>query len=87
MPLPVTIDPLECKNMIRRLNGTNNKIMNNLHYNKIFTLLEDYYFQELLERFQTPYTVYELSKMYTGTFTFEPADEEWKYDPNRKPLL
>ena len=38
MPLPVTLDPLECKNNIRHLNGTNNKILNNLHYNKIFTL-------------------------------------------------
>ena len=38
MPVTVTLDPLEYKNMIRHLNGTNNKIMNNLNYNKIFTL-------------------------------------------------
>ena len=30
--LPVTLDPLECKNIIRHLNGTNDKILNNLHY-------------------------------------------------------
>ena len=42
LPLPVTFDPLECKNIIRHLNGTNNKILNNLHYNKTFTLLEDH---------------------------------------------
>ena len=35
LPLPVTLDPLECKNFIRHLNGTNNKILNNLHYNKL----------------------------------------------------
>ena len=34
LPLPVTLDPLECKNIIRHLNGTNDKILNNLHYNK-----------------------------------------------------
>ena len=34
IPLPVTLDPLECKNIIRHLNGTNDKILNNLHYNK-----------------------------------------------------
>ena len=45
LPLPVTLDPLECKNIIRQLNGTNNNILNNLHYNKTFTLLEDHYFQ------------------------------------------
>ena len=49
LPLPVTLDPLECKNIIRLLNGTNDKILNNLHYNKTFTFLEDHYFQERLE--------------------------------------
>ena len=34
LPLPVTLDPVECKNIIRHLNGTNDKILNNLHYNK-----------------------------------------------------
>ena len=59
MPFPVSLDPLECKNVIRHLIGTNNKILNNLHYNKTFTLLEDLYFQERLEQFQTPFTVYQ----------------------------
>ena len=35
LPLPVTLDPLECKNIFRHLNGTINKILNNLHYNKL----------------------------------------------------
>ena len=42
LPLPVTLDPVECKNIIRHLNGTNDKILNNLHYNKTFTLLEEH---------------------------------------------
>ena len=63
LPLPVTLDPVECKNIIRHLNGTNDKILNNLHYNKTFTLLEDNYFQERLEQYQTPFTVYQLNKM------------------------
>ena len=58
LPPPVTLDPLEFKNIIRHLNGTNNKILNTLHYNKTFTLLEDHYFQERLEQYQTPFTVY-----------------------------
>ena len=45
MPLPVTLHPLECKNVIRHLNGTNNKILKNFFYVKAFTLLEDHYFQ------------------------------------------
>ena len=83
--LPVTLDPLECKNIIRHLNGTNNKILNNLHYNKIFTLLEDHYFHERLEQYQTPFTVYQLNKMYTGTFTFMPADKNCIFDPTQNP--
>ena len=49
MPLPVTLDPPESKNIVSSLNGTNNKILNNLHYNKTFTLLEDHNFQEQLK--------------------------------------
>ena len=85
LPLPVTLDPLECKNIIRHLNGTNDKILNNLHYNKTFTLLEDHYFQERLEQYQTLFTVYRLNKMYTGTFTFMSADKNWIYDPTQNP--
>ena len=55
LPLPVILDPVECKNIIRHLNGTNDKILNNLHYKKTFTLLEDHYFQERLEQYQTPF--------------------------------
>ena len=51
LPLPVTLDPLECLNIIRHLNGTNDKILNNLLYNKTFLLLEDHYFQERLEQY------------------------------------
>ena len=85
LPLPVTLDPLECKNIIRHLIGTNDKILNNLYYNKTFTLLEDHYFQERLEQYQTPFTVHQLNKMYTGTFTFMPADKNWIYDPTQNP--
>ena len=83
MPLPVTLDPIECRNIIRHLNGKNNETLNNLRYNKAFTLLEDHYFDQRLDSFQTPFTVYQLNKMYTGTFTFMPADKNWIYDPNK----
>ena len=55
--------------LIRHLNGTDNKILNNFNYNKTFTLLEDHYSQEKLERFQTLFTVYQFNKVYTGAFT------------------
>ena len=76
LPFPVTLDPLECKNNIRHPNGTNNRILKNLHYNKNFTFLEDHYIQERLEQYQTPFTVYLMNKIkYTGTFTLMSADK------------
>ena len=77
LPLHVTLDPLECKNIIRHPNGINDKILNNLHCNRTFTLLEDHYFQERIEQYQTLFTVYQLNKMFTGTVTFMPADKNW----------
>ena len=85
LPLSVTLDTLERKNNIRHLNGTINKILNNLYYNRTFTLLEDHYFHERLEHYQTLFTVYQLMKRYTGIFTFIPADKNWIYDPNKNP--
>ena len=40
-----------------------------------------------MEQFPTPFTVYILNKMYTGTFTFmpTPADKDWIFDPNKNP--
>ena len=71
----ITLDPLECKNLIRHRYGTDNKILNNLNYSKTFTLLEDQFFEEQLERFRTPFTVYQFNKMYRGTFIYMPADK------------
>ena len=85
LPFPVTLDRLECTNIFRHLTGTNNKILNNLHNKETFTLLEDHYFQARLEQYQTPFTVYQLNIMYTGIFTFMPADKKWIYDPTHNP--
>ena len=70
MALPVTLDPLECKILIiKHLNGTNNKTLEKLLYNKTFTLL-DHCFRGRLEQKQTLFTVHQINKMYTGTSPF-----------------
>ena len=81
LPLSITLNPLERKSLVSHLNGTNNKILNNFNYNRTFTLLEDHYFQEKLEQYQTPFTVYNFNTKYTGTFTYMPANKTWIYDP------
>ena len=86
LPLHITLDPLECKNLIRHLNVTNNTILNNFNCNRTFTLSEDYYFQAKLEQNQTRFTVYTFNTMYTDTFTYIPADKSWIYDPKTNPF-
>ena len=49
------------------------------------TLLEDHSLQQRLEQYQILFTVYQLNKIYTGTFTFMPADRDWIYDPSSSP--
>ena len=72
-PLPVTLDPLECKNLLRHLNDTHNKILNKFIHNKTLTLLEDHFYQEQLEQLQTPFILYKFNKLHTSTFVFMPA--------------
>ena len=60
--------------------------MNNFNYNRTFTLLEDQYFQEKLEQYQTPFTVYNFNTLYTGTFTYMSEDKTWIYDPKNSPF-
>ena len=88
LPLPITLDPIECKILIRHPNGTNNKILNNFHYNHTFTLLEDHYSMKNLnlEQYQTPFTVYNFKTMYTGLFTLMPGDKLWIYVPKNNPF-
>ena len=86
LPFRITLDPLECKNLIKHLNGTNNKTLHNFNYNRIFTLLEDHYFQEKLEQYQTLSTVYNFNTMYTGIFIYMPADKTWIHDPKNNPF-
>ena len=52
------------------------ELLNNILYNKTFTLLE---------QSQTPFTVYQLNKLYTATFTFMPADKNLIHDPTQNP--
>ena len=83
---PITLDPLVCKNLIKYPFGTNKKRSNNFSFNRTFEFLEDHYFQESLEQFQTPFTVYKFNKMHTGTFTYTPVDKNWVYDPLKNPF-
>ena len=86
IPLPVTLDPLECKNIFRHLNFTNNKILNNIHYNKTFTCLEDHYFQERSEQNQTPLCIPIEQNVHRYLYIYA-RRQKLDIRPNAKPLL
>ena len=83
---PVILHPLECKNLIRHLNVTNDKIiLNNLHNSNKFTRLEDLKCKEKFERFQNPFTVHKFIKCNTGTFNCMPSVRKRIYGPLKNP--
>ena len=67
---PIILDPNECKNRIRFLNGTDNAELNQFHYNTSFTFFDDPSFQQRLETVQPPFKT-EVFNTYTyGIFTY-----------------
>ena len=52
MPLPVTLESLESKNIVRHLNVTNNKRINNLHYKKLLHFQKIITFKNVLNNFR-----------------------------------
>ena len=85
MPLPVTFDPLECKNSIRHLNGKNTKILNNLQQNKFLHFWKTIISKNVYNNSKLLLQYFQLNKVHTGTFTFMPADKNGIYDPNKNP--
>ena len=65
------LDPIECKNMIRYLNATDSEELNNYNIQSSFSLFDDSYYQNTIERIQTPFRVKKLNTWRIGTFLFD----------------
>ena len=70
MTIPKELDPTECKNIIRFLNGTDSPELNQYSYNGFFTYFTDQpiSFQAEIERKQNPFTVTKLNTVHRGVF-------------------
>ena len=74
MTIPKELDPNECKNIIRFLNGTDSPELNQYSYNSSFTYFTNLpiSFQAEIERKQNPFTVTKLNTEHRGVFTYQP---------------
>ena len=61
LELPKILDPIECKIMIRCLNATDSKELNNYNIQSSFSLFDDSNYQNKIERIQTPFRVKKLN--------------------------
>ena len=76
------IDPIEFKNLIRYLNGTNSPELNSYDYPTVLTFFDDLSFQRIIEQYQKPFTVKKLNTLTTGIFTYVVVDKDWVYKKN-----
>ena len=71
------MNPNECKNNIRNLNGTDSAKLNQFFYNASLTYSDRLSFQVEIEKRQWPFTVTKKNTVYTGLFTYQPMKYEW----------
>ena len=83
LELPKIIDPIECKNLIRYLNGTNSPELNNYNYFQVLTFFDDVSFQRKIEQHPTPFKVKKLNTLATGIFTYDVSDKNWMTSRSR----
>ena len=77
LELPKTLDPIECKNMMRYLNATDSEELNNYNIQSSFSLFSDSNYQKRIERVQNPFRVKQLNTWHIGTFVFDENYPDW----------
>ena len=61
LELPKTLDPIECKNLIRYLKATDSMELNNNNIQSSFSFFDDSDYQHRVERLQQPFRVEKLN--------------------------
>ena len=75
--LPKRLDPIECKNMIRYLNATDSKELNNYNIQISFSIFDDSDYQNKIEQVQQPIRVKILNAWHIGTFVYVEHYADW----------
>ena len=71
------MEPIDCKVVIRNLNGTDSTELNQYSYNDSVTHSDRLSFQVQIEKNQTPFTVTNLYTVHTGVFNYQPKNYDW----------
>ena len=77
LELPKILDPIECKNMIRYLNATDSKELNNYNIESSFLFFDDSDYQNKIEQVQQPFRVRRLNAWHIGKFVFDEHYPDW----------
>ena len=75
LELPEIIDPIECKNLIRYLNGTNSPELSSYDYPSVLIFFENVSFQSILEQYQAAFTGKKLNTLKTRIFTYDVSNK------------
>ena len=70
MERPRTLDPTECKQIIRHLNGTDKPQCNEFDYSTAFTFFDDIQSQRLLETKQPLFRITKLTTFHYGAIAW-----------------
>ena len=78
MPAPKQLDPIECKNIIRNLIGTDNPDLKKKQFdNGSFTCFDRLSFQVQIGERPNPFTVTKLKIVLNGVFTLQLIIYDW----------
>ena len=76
MPYIRELVPIESKNFVRNLNGTDNAELNQYSQNGSFTYFDRLSFQVQINKKQTSFTVTKLNTLHTGVFTYRQKNSD-----------
>ena len=77
LELPKTVNPVECKKMIRYLNATDSNESNNYNIQSSFSFCDDSDYRNKIERVHQPFRVNKLNAWHIGTFVYDEQYQDW----------
>ena len=79
-----SLDPIECKNMIRYSNATDSNELKNYNIQRSFSVFDDNHYQYKIERVQQPFRVNKLNAWHIGTNLYDEQYQDWMVNFTQK---
>ena len=83
MPLPKKLNPIDRKNIIQKLNGTDFAERNQFTQKGSFTYFDRLGFHVQNEKKHIPFSLINLNKVHTGVFVYKPFIYHWITGPEK----